>query len=112
MKPEAVFPQQWIHPSQPAHAEVLSESSFASRIRKYPKKKVYYVDMHRIFDVTLPMLDERTKSLGYTHFKTTCKGNNYSKKLRRLDTFTERQWELGQRTGSKSLIPVIVPMYL
>lgn len=27
-------------------------------------------------------------------------------------TFTERQYELGQRTGSKSLLPVIVPMYL
>lgn len=26
-------------------------------------------------------------------------------------TFTERQCELGQRAGSKSLIPVIVPMY-
>lgn len=26
-------------------------------------------------------------------------------------TFTERQCELGQRTGSKSLMPVIVPMY-
>ena len=27
-------------------------------------------------------------------------------------TFTERQCEFGQRTGSRSLIPVIVPMYL
>ena len=27
-------------------------------------------------------------------------------------TLTERQCEFGQRTGSKSLIPVIVPMYL
>jgi hypothetical protein len=27
-------------------------------------------------------------------------------------TFTERQCEFGQRTASRSLIPVIVPMYL
>lgn len=27
-------------------------------------------------------------------------------------TFTDRQCELGQRTGSKSLMPVMVPMYL
>lgn len=27
-------------------------------------------------------------------------------------TLTERQWELAQRTGSKSPMPVIVPMYL
>jgi len=27
-------------------------------------------------------------------------------------TLTDRQWEFGQRTGSKSLMPVIVPMYL
>ena len=27
-------------------------------------------------------------------------------------TLTDRQWEFGQRTGSRSLIPVIVPIYL
>jgi hypothetical protein len=30
----------------------------------------------------------------------------------KISTLTERQCELGQRTGSRSLIPVIVPMYL
>jgi len=27
-------------------------------------------------------------------------------------TLTERQWEFGHRTESRSLMPVIVPMYL
>lgn len=29
-----------------------------------------------------------------------------------LQTFTERQCEFGHRAGSRSLMPVIVPMYL
>lgn len=32
--------------------------------------------------------------------------------IRYAHTFTERQYEFGQRTGSKSLMPVIVPIYL
>lgn len=76
-------PRQWIHPNQPGiNREIYKNMLYI------PSLKIKYL--------------HGTHDCNYDHIITKCSEQ----------TFTERQCEFGQRTGSKSLMPVIVPMYL
>lgn len=91
--PLAASPQQLIHPIQPTWFKGKIHYMLTTRcvIIKHTMKKNASKEM---YEAQVQGLIEKQRSVC---FKTT---------------FTERQCEFGQRTGSRSLIPVIVPMYL
>lgn len=103
------------HPSQPVPLTnfmkiMISFSKKLSWLNKYYKKKAFKQDHCR---ENLPSTLSRLSLFGQIGSWTKASlPNTFNQRSPNTHTFTERQCEFGHRTGSKSLTPVIVPMYL